>query len=184
MPPSRSKKDLTAMLVGHYDPPSLDYVRAIEGLRADGYSTVFLCPVSSGHKDHDKHVMAMAGILSVQASAPVVLCSVGLDKGLDGAAIRLWLEKRHPEMEFKIAFLSSDPQGEGTPIVIGNISKSSTHEPIYIPRHLSCQVDVVKKIGAGGDESRSFPPLIWNYIRKHDLYMSKEAKDASPTEIH
>jgi hypothetical protein len=183
MPPNKS--EFTAMLVGHYDPPTLDYVRAVEALRADGYGTVYSCPVSSGNKEHDAHVRAMTSILSMESSVGnIVLCSVGLDKGLSASDMRLWLEKKYPNSRFRVAFLASDPQPDGVPIVIGNISKN-LHDPIYIPRHLSCQEGIVERIAAGRDESRGFTALVWNYIRRHGLYVPKEEKkDASTAEVH
>lgn len=177
-PPERPHT--TVLLVGHYDPPTLDYSRAIEAIRAAGYQYVWLCPISSGNAEKDRRVSAMTEILGIELGRDKkdwAVCLTGIQKNFDGVGVRQWYERRFPGRKFLVAYLSSDPQSEGVPVVIGNVSKSTEWEPIYVPKHLSCQVDVGKRIAGGGDEHRSFTPLVWNYIKRHGLYAANATKE-------
>lgn len=167
--------DTVALFVGSFDPPTMDCCRAIEALKANpAIKHVWLCPLPGAL---DSHVRNMASILSVDMSSnssKVSLCTVALDKKLDGKLAVEWLRAKFPYLTFKVATLApetiADTQ-QTLQIFLGTAGVvAEGAAPVVSEKYAPAPPDLKARIKAGSDESRNFVAPVWNYIQKYKLY--------------
>jgi nicotinic acid mononucleotide adenylyltransferase len=162
--------DRIALLVGNYDPPTMDYYRAIEALLSfGGIKNVWLCPLKA-----NDDIWAMTNSLAVDFCVngrPLTACLLKNKTPTDYAA---WARKRYPELNFTIASVEKEEQdSEKTIFVkIGNeaVTTSQQVDVLVVDKFVPMPIDLKDRIKGGSDEARCFIPAIWNYIQKHKLY--------------
>lgn len=168
----RKDTDTIALLVGKFDPPSIDHYRCIDAiLSANLANRIWVCPLGND----DEHVRAMAALICTEATQPgrlVSLCSVALDKGLESPdELRIWCERKFKN-RFILGFLDSElKRSTGIAVVVGNkVAIENGNAQIVLPKFLPVHEDIKSRIKNGRDERKSFIPSVWNYIQKNKLY--------------
>jgi hypothetical protein len=168
------------LLIGDYDPPTLDYNRAAETLSSmRDIGQTWLCPVSSGDDVQNATIANMLTILSADMSSSgktMSACTVALNKGATSPKDVLTLCRcMFPYLKFKAALIGSQaflqlPEEDffvfrfasedrasstGTPIVLGKFARAGSTKA---------------SIAAGRDESHKFCPAVWSYIKSKGIY--------------
>ena len=174
--PEPKDGDCIVLLVGDYDPPTLDYFRAIEALcKSKGIEGVWVCPVGSEDK---QRVVSLATSFYADASSTIsrrlTCCTVGLDKGFSPEDLCKWCQSKYPTLKFKVALLK-DVSFAGED---GGVVKVSKFLRIG---------DVRDRIAEGSDESRSFTAGTWSLIQARRYYRSTPAeagrREESPSDV-
>lgn len=173
--------DIVALLVGSFDPPTMDYQRAVEALKArPEIKHVWLCPISGAA---DEHVKAMGQMLAIHMSSSASRCSyctISLDMKMDAVKTMEWVRARFPYFNFRFASLAPDfhPDTQQSFQVhlgsAGLVPEGAT--PVVADKFVAAPGDMKIRIGASLDESRHFAIPVWNYIKKNGLYAG-EKKD-------
>lgn len=150
--------DKVVLLVGDYDPPTMDYLRAIEALQLEkGVDHVWACPVKSEDKERAR-LLTMSFCAEVASrKKPVTCCTVGLDRDLDPDGLASWCRQRYATFRFETVSVSdvkfAGEEGDG----------------VKVSKFLRVG-DVRDRIGSGYDESRSFTPGTWSLIQARKYY--------------
>lgn len=168
--------DTVAVLVGRFDPPTMEHVRAIDALSSySGVGHVWICPLSG---KNDAHVRNMSSMLCSDFAANgkhVSYCTAALDKSISDPKLALaWIRERFAYLNFRMASTNPDygidtektfyiAFGPGAVTPAGSIG-------IVLENYLPVPADIEARIRAGQDESRAIVAPIWRYIQKHRLY--------------
>lgn len=163
--------DVVALLVGSYDPATLDYLRAAEALLArPDVQHVWITPIGSS-----SDAKAMASSLSIEISTvtrrPAAFCSVGLDKKIvEPEVLAGWCRSKYPTLKFDLASIDV-PTKSGFWIKFASqqATDGELRRVVALDKHLPAG-DVVTRIRGGSDESRWFTPAIWGIIQNRRLY--------------
>ena len=151
--------DSVVLLVGDYDPPTMDYSRAIEALcKSKGVEGVWACPVGSEDKQRAISLAtAFCADMSSTISRGLTCCTAGLDRSLTPEGLHEWCSKRYPTLKFKVASLKevSFAGEEGGVIKVAKFLRVG---------------NVRDRIASGSDESRSFTAGTWSLIQARKYY--------------
>jgi hypothetical protein len=166
-----SPGDQVALLVGDYDPPHMDYFRAIDALFASG-SSVWMCPLFTTRQAAGR-ARVLATILSVDFMSATrkqpSCCLIGLDKEMRAAgAVLEWCRTYYPLLSFKLASFGNDGN-----VAIRFAMRTATppgSEVLFLDKFVPVHAGLRAAIGAGQDESRNFTPGVWSCIQKRKLY--------------
>ena len=191
--------DTIGLLVGRYDPPTLDHSRAAEVLSTTrGISQVWLCPLQfdvpqdcwPGIAEHQQHVRNMCTILAMDMSSagkPVAACTVALDNKVQPCMNRVGAvletcRKKFPYYKFRPALVVSatgiadyyEEQEEDALIFkfAGDDPSVKRGIPVVL-RYAPTPAETLNRIMAGMDESRHFCKPVWDYIQSHNLCCAK-----------
>jgi hypothetical protein len=186
--------DTVVLLVGNFDPPTNDHLRAVQALSAEpSIKHVWLAPLSGLGEDtdigrekvddpaRDKRVRDMVTIFCADLVAATGIrataCMVGLDKKIQR---RTELVEKcramFPYLKFKVATLPSALGNEDFMVALGRgpaffspLLGGFRGKTIRVEGFLPVG-DVVGRIKAGKDESRSIMSSVWDYIQRRRLY--------------
>lgn len=168
--------DGIVVLVGSFDPPTMDHWRAVEALLArPDVKHVWLAPL---HGENNDKVMSMTMLLATDLAAghkqPTV-CTVALDKKLtDTKELMSWIRGRYTANPFRLAAISPDAVEDSYPtikVAFGpGAGTTGSTESVVLDKFLPVPADVKARIQGGSDESRNFPAPVWEYIQRHKLY--------------
>ena len=166
--------DMIALLVGDYDPPTMDACRAAEALLAkSGIDGVWLCPLSGSNSIHARN---MASLLCTHFSASgrqVSLCSVALDKNMEPAMLSKWCRQRFPALRFRLASVQpmEVQDSERTLfMVFGSGKAPHGADGVSLGKFAAVPSDIKERIARGEDRARDFVLAVWAYIQKNRLY--------------
>lgn len=169
---------MIALLLGSFDPPTLDHERAVGALLSySGIESVWVCPSFGSNADHVRN-MCQAFCLGMSAGGKqVAACTVGLDKKInDRLCVAEWISSKFRTYSFRTAYVAPLDVGidvDGAMCVqIGNACSpvSSGQVAIKLDKFIPVRQDLKESIRAGNDEGRSVPLGVWAYIQNHKLY--------------
>lgn len=172
--------DMVALLVGGFDPPTIDHARAVEALLAlPDIKHVWVAPRARGAKGTGSdHVRAMATMfcadMMTSTRAQVTCCTAGLDKGIESPAALLTLCRvKFPYLRFTLAAVAPDQEGD---IVVSLRNQpSGKNRVIRLDDFLPATDGIHARIADGRDESRNICAPVWRYIQTHRLWRGKNA---------
>lgn len=167
-----------ALLMGPFDPPTMDHVRAIEALlKQDGVNHVWICPLASSPETGRVKDMCVALCMELMFTGKrASICTIALDKGWkDPQLLVNWFKKSRPDLGMRPAYVApSDPVIEAEnsiAVVVGSpleVPLGTTVVPM--PSYVPVRKDIRESIGAGHDEARNLPKSVWAYVQKNRLY--------------
>lgn len=164
--PEQRDGDSVVLLVGDYDPPTMDYVRAIQSLLSGkGVEGVWACPIRPPDKQRSSALtMAFCSDMAPAVKGKLTCCTVGLDKWLDADGLLSWCQSKYPTLKFKVASMDGS---SGMPVVFAG--EDSRGDVVKVTKFLRVgQID--GRIAVGSDESRSCPAGVWSLIQSRRYY--------------
>ena len=167
-----SPGDGVILLVGDYDPPHVEYSRAMDALFGrPGISSVWACPLWSPGTNigrvRDMGAMFCAEYASGTKRMPT-LFTVALDLRLAAVGdVLKWCNVHYPSLGFTTASLS--PAIPGCDVIIAFAGSPASKGTMLLGKFLPVG-DVKGRIRQGSDESRSFMGNVWAYVQENRLY--------------
>lgn len=168
--------NLVVLLVGDYDPASLDYARAAEALsERKGVDQVWLAPLAN--RARPEHVQNMCTMLALDVTASsgrqVGCCTVALSKRYDTPdELVRWCRNAYPDVLFRVARIDGNATADDTAVIFANEegSVADARDVVSLREYLRQPADLRERIAAGRDASRSMPDPVWRYVQQYRLY--------------
>lgn len=172
-----SPGDSVILLCGSYNPAHMGYFRAIEAIsKRPGVSEVWVTPIS---KREEVPIQDMCTIMATEcrmsAGLRVACCLYGI--GTDRCStekVKAWCSRHHPGLNFKTAQLYGEQGSSDIEVRFSGrgLVAGKSGDVIFLSKILPVKENLVQRIQAGIDESRSFLGPVWEYIQKYKLYRS------------